>query len=168
MRVSSDPYHAAIRSSEPELEEACVAELKTKKTKASVEGFLARIPDAKQREDALTVLKLMKQLTKTKPKMWGKSMVGFGEYHYKYASGHEGDCFLTGFSPRKGNLTLYIMPGFERYKDLMNKLGKFKTGKSCLYIKRLADVDLDALRELIRSAVADLGQMVEKARRGER
>jgi uncharacterized protein YbjQ (UPF0145 family) len=145
-----------------------MAENKTKQTGQSVTEFLSALEDEIQRKDAKALAAMMKKAVGKPGRMWGSGMVGFGEYHYKYASGHEGDCFLTGFSPRKGNLTLYIMPGFERYKDLMNKLGKFKTGKSCLYIKRLADVDLDALRELIRSAVADLGQMVEKARRGER
>ena len=89
----------------------------------------------------------------------GPSIIGFGEYHYKYASGHEGDCCLTGFSPRKGALTLYIMPGFARYPHLMKKLGKYKTGKSCLYIKRLGDVDVDVLRELIERAMTDLREM---------
>lgn len=138
-----------------------MAELKTKKTAASVEKFLKSVSDPQQRTDALEVLKLMKAVTRMKPKMWGPSIVGFGEYHYKYASGHEGDCCLTGFSPRKGKLTLYIMPGFARYPDLMKKLGKFKTGVSCLYIKRLADVDLPTLRELVRRAMADLREMAD-------
>ncbi|MCO5207271.1 MAG: DUF1801 domain-containing protein, partial [Anaerolineae bacterium] len=81
--------------------------------------------------------------------LWGTSIVGFGTYHYKYASGREGDWFVTGFSPRKQNMTLYIMPGFEQYNDLLSKLGKHKTGKSCLYINKLDDVDLDVLRELV-------------------
>ncbi len=139
-----------------------MAELKTKKTNASVEGFLNRVPDAQQRADAFVVLKLMKSVTKMKPKMWGPSIVGFGEYHYKYASGHEGDCCLTGFSPRKGNLTLYIMCGFEKHKDLMKKLGKYKTGKSCLYIKRLADIDLPTLRELIRLGLSNFRELVKR------
>ena len=141
-----------------------MAELKTKKTAASVEGFLKKVADPQQRADAFEVLKLMKSVTKMKPKMWGPSIVGFGEYHYKYASGHEGDCALTGFSPRKGALTLYIMPGFERYQDLMKKLGKYKTGVSCLYIKRLADVDQNVLSELIETAATDLCDMVKQAK----
>jgi len=136
-----------------------MSELKTKQTNASVETFLKRVSDPQQREDAFEILKLMKAATKMQPKMWGTSIVGFGEFHYKYATGHEGDCCLTGFSPRKNALTLYIMPGFQRYKDLMNKLGKFKTGKSCLYIKRLADVDLPTLSQLIRAALADMRDM---------
>jgi hypothetical protein len=95
----------------------------------------------------------MKQVTRKKPKMWGPSIVGFGEYHYRYESGHEGDSFLAGFSPRKQNLTLYIMAGFTRYDGLMKKLGKYKTGKSCLYIKKLDDIDLSVLGELITLSV---------------
>jgi hypothetical protein len=100
----------------------------------------------------------MKQATRAQPKMWGPSMVGFGSYHYKYDSGHEGDCFLAGFAPRSRELTLYIMPGFEHYQSLLAKLGKHRTGKSCLYIKRLADVDLRVLRELISSSVKEMKQ----------
>ena len=94
----------------------------------------------------------MKQVTKKKPRMWGNSIVGFGSYEYKYASGREGEWFLTGFAPRKQNLTLYIMDGFEGYDDLMSKLGKHKTGKSCLYIKKIEDVDLDTLKELVKQS----------------
>jgi uncharacterized protein DUF1801 len=141
-----------------------MAELKTKKTAASVEGFLKKVADPQQREDAFAILKMMKSIMKMKPRMWGPSMVGFGDYHYRYASGHEGDCFMTGFAPRKGALTLYIMCGFERRKDLMKKLGKYKTGKSCLYIKRLADVDVEVLKELIRLGLRDLRGIVAKAR----
>ena len=107
-----------------------MAELKTKKNKASVEKFLDGVKDEKKREDSYTILKLMKQITKADPKMWGDSMIGFGNYHYKYASGREGDWFVTGFSPRKQNLTLYIMSGFSKYPELMKTLGKYKTGKS--------------------------------------
>jgi len=94
----------------------------------------------------------MKQISSEEPKMWGTSIVGFGNYHYKYESGREGDFMKVGFSPRKTSLTLYIMPGFKRYDDLMEKLGKYKTGKSCLYIKKLEDVDQDVLKELICSS----------------
>jgi hypothetical protein len=96
---------------------------------------------------------MMGEITKAKPKMWGSSMVGFGTYHYKYASGREGDWFLTGFSPRKQNLTLYLMAGFGRYDGLMKKLGKYKTGKSCLYVKTLDDIDPSTLKSLIRESV---------------
>lgn len=133
-----------------------MAELKTKPNAAGVEEFLNSIADEGKRKDAFAILKLMKQITKTKPKLWGPSIVGFGEYHYKYESGHEGDWFLTGFSPRKQNLTLYIMSGFSRYEALMKQLGTFKTGKSCLYIKRLKDIDLATLRELITLSVKHL------------
>ena len=95
----------------------------------------------------------MKKITKEEPVMWGPSIIGFGSYHYKYESGREGDMCITGFSPRKQSLTLYIMPGFERYHDLMNKLGKYKTGKSCLYINKIEDVDLKVLKELISESV---------------
>jgi hypothetical protein len=127
-----------------------VAELKTKPHNASVEDFLNSIPEEGKRKDAFAVLKLMKQVTRKKPKMWGPSIVGFGEYHYKYDGGREGDWFLTGFSPRKQNLTLYIMSGFTRYDSLMKKLGKYKTGKSCLYIKKLDDIDITVLKELVK------------------
>ena len=128
-------------------------ELKTKETDASVEVFLDSIEDEQRREDCKAVAQLMQQVTKEKPKMWGSSIVGFGQYHYKYASGHEGDAALTGFSPRKQALTLYIMGGFDTYNDLMSKLGPYKIGKACLYVKRLADVDQKVLKELIKQSV---------------
>ncbi|MFQ5638563.1 MAG: DUF1801 domain-containing protein [bacterium] len=130
-----------------------MAELKTKPNDQSVEAFLNSVADEKRRQDCFTVLELIKEVTGKEPKMWGNSMVGFGSYHYKYESGREGDWFLTGFSPRKQNLTLYIMSGFTQYNELMKKLGKFKTGKSCLYVKKLADIDLQILRELVRKSV---------------
>jgi hypothetical protein len=130
-----------------------MTEMKTKKTRASVEKFLSEVPDKKKREDCFTILEMMKKITKEEPIMWGPSIIGFGHYHYKYESGREGDFFITGFSPRKQNLTIYIMPGFARYEELMNKLGKYKTGQSCLYIKKLEDVDNKVLKELISSSV---------------
>lgn len=129
------------------------AELKTKPTKINVEKFLNNIKDEKKRKDTFKILMMMKQITKEEPKMWGPSIVGFGSYHYKYESGREGDMCITGFSPRKQALTIYIMPGFERYKILMDKLGKYKTGKSCLYINKIEDVDLKVLKELISESV---------------
>lgn len=129
-----------------------MAKLKTTRTDASVEAFLSAIANDTRRQDCRTVLKIMKQATKAEPKMWGASIVGFGSYHYKYASGREGDWFLTGFSPRKTDLTLYIITGFTRYDRLMGKLGKYKTGKSCLYIKGLADIDLSVLKKLIEQS----------------
>ena len=130
-----------------------MAELKTKPNDQSVEAFLNSLEDEKKRQDSFTILKLMQAVTQMEPKMWGDSIVGFGSYHYKYASGREGDWFLTGFSPRKQNLTLYIMAGFDQYDDLLQDLGKFKTGKSCLYIKRIEDVDLSTLRNLVKQSV---------------
>lgn len=126
-----------------------MTELKTKVNDASVLEFLGNVPDEKKRQDSLAVLEMMREVTGEEAKMWGTSIVGFGSYHYKYESGREGDMPLVGFSPRKQNLTLYIMPGFDRYEELMAKLGKHTTGKSCLYVKRLADVDRAVLRELV-------------------
>jgi len=136
-------------------ESSTMAELKTKQTAQSVERFLKGIADAGRREDCFTVAKIMQEVTGCEPKMWGTSIVGFGTQHYKYDSGREGDWMLTGFSPRKQNLTLYINGGFEKYDDLMQKLGKHTVAKSCLYIKRLSDVDLPTLKKLIRSSVKD-------------
>lgn len=130
-----------------------MADLKTKPNEQSVDEFLEMVADRNRREDCLRVLEIMRDATGEEPKMWGASMVGFGSYHYRYASGREGDWFLTGFSPRKANLTLYIMAGFDRYDELLSRLGKFKTGKSCLYIKRLDDVDESALRQLVDASV---------------
>jgi hypothetical protein len=130
-----------------------MAELKTKPSDASVERFVAAIRDEARRADCRALLRLMKGATGSPPRMWGSSVVGFGDYHYRYASGREGDWFLTGFSPRKQDLTLYIMGGFENHRDLMEKLGKFKTGKGCLYLKRLDDVHLPTLKKLIRRSV---------------
>ncbi len=126
-----------------------MAELKTKLNKASVEKFLNGVKDEKKREDCFKVLDLMKKITKEEPKMWGTSIIGFGSYHYKYESGHEGDMCIAGFSPRKQALTIYIVPDLLKYQNLMSKLGKYKTGLSCLYIKKLEDVDTKVLKELI-------------------
>lgn len=130
-----------------------MAELKTQKNKASVTEFLNNVENEKRRKDSKEVLKIMKEITGEQPAMWGPSIIGFGSYHYKYASGQEGDWFKVGFSPRKNALTLYIMTGFGRYAELMGKLGKYKTGKSCLYINKLEDVDMDILRELIQESM---------------
>lgn len=136
-----------------------MAELKTKQTQQSVKKFIDGIADETTRRDCRALLKLMSDITKAKPRMWGSGMVGFGSYHYKYASGREGDWFLTGFSPRKQNLTLYIMSGFDRSGALMKKLGKFKTAKSCLYIKNLDDIHLPALKSLIRESVRHMRKL---------
>jgi len=136
--------------------ETLMAELKTKPSDLSVEGFLNSIDDEARRRDALSLLDIMQQVTGTKPKMWGNSIVGFGKRHYRYASGREGDWFLVGFSPRKANLTLYLSYADIQNEALRQKLGKHKTGKGCLYIKQLADVDLSILRELIGQSVKKL------------
>ena len=135
-----------------------MAELKTKRNDTSVEAFIEGIENEKKRQDSRNILELMQQVTGHAPKMWGDSIIGFGSYHYKYASGREGDWFLTGFSPRKQNLTLYIMSGFDQYDTLLEKLGKYSTGKSCLYIKKLEDVNLDVLRELVRISAEHITQ----------
>ena len=128
------------------------AELKTKENEASVEEFLNTVPDEQKRKDSFELVKLFEKATKEKAKMWGTAIVGFGSYHYKYDSGHEGDMCLVGFSPRKANLTLYVMLGGLEGNTLLEKLGKHKTGKGCLYINKLADVDLKVLSELIKKA----------------
>jgi hypothetical protein len=130
-----------------------MSELKTTVNSASVVEFLHKVPDEKKREDSFTVLKLMEEITGHEAKMWGPSIVGFGQYHYKYASGREGDMPLTGFSPRKQALTLYITSGFDQYEELLASLGKHSTGKACLYIKRLSDVNLATLRQIIQQSV---------------
>jgi hypothetical protein len=130
-----------------------VAGLKTKRTRASVDAFLAGIKDEGRRRDCAALVKLMRQATGSAPAMWGASIVGFGTHHYKYASGREGDWFIVGFSPRKTDLTLYVMSGAERHAAQLAKLGPHKTGRSCLYIKRLADVDLDVLRRIVETTV---------------
>ncbi len=133
-----------------------MAELKTKRTARSVEGFLRGVEDDERQKDCRALVALMKQATGAQPEMWGPSIVGFGSYHYKYASGREADWFVAGFSPRKQNLTLYIMSGFKGAEGLLQKLGKHTTGSSCLYIKSLADVDNAALRKLVERSVAEV------------
>ncbi len=130
-----------------------MAENKTKKTKVSVASFLGAIEDPRKRSDAKKVAAMMRRATGKRAKMWGSSIIGFGEYHYKYESGREGDFALVGFSPRKQNLVVYIMPGFDPFPALMKKLGKYKTGKSCLYLNKLDDVDHDVLEKLIGDSV---------------
>lgn len=131
-----------------------MAEMKTTKNNTSVPAFLKAVENPKRREDAQIIKKLMDKITGWKAKMWGPSIVGYGQYHYKYDSGREGDFFITGFSPRKQALTVYIMPGFSNYDGLMAKLGKHKTGRSCLYINKLEDVDMKVLETLIRKSIA--------------
>jgi len=140
-----------------------MAELKTKPTLQTAAEFLATtVGDEQRRADCFRLIELMQEATGCKPVMWGGSIVGFGKYRYRYASGREGDWMVTGFSPRKNDLTVYIMPGFDSYAELMQKLGKYKIGKSCLYLKRLADVDKQVLKQLIDSSVKAMsGQRVE-------
>lgn len=126
-----------------------MAELKTKKTEHSVEDFIKRIPEPQKRKDSFTLLDLMEKATKAKGKMWGTSIIGFGDLHLKYESGRELDWFVIGFSPRKQNLALYISGTVEKQQALLKKLGKYKTGKGCLYINTLEDVDIDVLKEII-------------------
>lgn len=129
-----------------------MAEVKTGPNDGNVQQFLEQVEHPKRRADGLAMLKIMQEVTGHPAKMWGNSIVGFGSYHYMYASGRTGDWLLTGFSPRKTSLTVYIMSGFDRYEALMAQLGTYKTGKSCLYIKKLEDVDLSILKELIRES----------------
>ncbi len=129
-----------------------MSENKTIPTNASVTEFLNTIENETRREDSFVILKKMKEITGKPAVMWGNSIVGFGSYHYKYDSGREGDILITGFSPRKQNLTLYILDGFDGYQELLSKLGPHKTGKSCLYIKKLSDIDMDILTKLISTS----------------
>jgi len=147
-------YNAANRSKATDQKELSMAELKTRTTKASVDEFLQGIKDERKREDCYQVLKIMKKATKAEPRMWGTSIIGFGNYHYKYETGRENDWFMTGFSPRAQNLTLYMMGGLDN--ELLKKLGKYKTGKGCLYINKLEDVDAKVLNELVAKAVKTL------------
>lgn len=130
-----------------------MADNKTKPGKASVTAFLKTIEDPEMRRDARKVATIMRRASGSRARMWGPSIVGFGEYHYRYESGREGDFMITGFSPRKQALTLYIIPGFKKFAPLMAKLGKFKTGKSCLYLRRLSDVNEQVLEQLIAESV---------------
>ena len=130
-----------------------MAENKTKATKVSVTEFINSIEDRQKRADTKKVAAMMRKTTGKRAKMWGSSIVGYGAYHYKYESGREGDCMIAGFSPRKQALTVYILAGFKRFDTLMGKLGKYKTGKSCLYIKRLSDIDEKVLEKLIGESV---------------
>ena len=136
-----------------------MAELKTKATDASVDEFLQGIEDEKKRADCYQIMEIMKNATKSEPKMWGTSIIGFGDYHYKYETGRENDWFITGFSPRKQNLTLYMMGGFDR--ETLQKLGKYKTGKGCLYINKIEDVDTKVLEELVTKSIKSLEKMTK-------
>ncbi len=142
-----------------------MAEPKTKPTRASPSRFLERIPDERRRKDCKTLVKVMKRVTGAKPVMWGTSIIGFGSYRFKYANGNEADWPVAGFSPRKTDLTIYVMTGFTGREALLNQLGKHKTGKACLYIKKLADVDLGVLETLVRRSVEEIQTRVDKRAR---
>ncbi len=135
-----------------------MAELKTKVNDASVDKFLRGVTDETKKEDSYELIEMMKKATKAEPKMWGTSIIGFGDYHYEYESGREGDFFVTGFSPRKQNLTIYIPGGFDEHEELLNKLGKHTLGKGCLYIKKLEDVDAKVLKELVTRSVKKMAK----------
>lgn len=138
-------------------------ELKTKKTKQSVSAFLNSVKHPERKRDAKKVLALMKAITKEKPTMWGPSIVGFGNYHYKRRDGSEHDFFMVGFSPRAQNLTLYIMPGYQNFGPLLKKLGPHTRGKACLYIKHLDDIHLPTLKKLIKKGYTDMKVKYKKS-----
>lgn len=136
-----------------------MAELKTKPNRKSVTKYLDAIADEQKRKDCYAIAKMMQAITRAEPKMWGESMVGFGSYHYRYPSGHEGDYFLTGLSARKDNITVYVLAGLDNFEELLAKLGKHKQGKGCLYLKRLDDVDRATLKKLIAASCRQLQAM---------
>lgn len=133
-----------------------MADNKTVPSRLSVKAFVDSIEDLQKRKDCRALMKIMSRLTGNRAKMWGTNIVGYGSYHYRYASGREGDFFLMGFSPRKQALTVYVVAGFNKFPQLMKRLGKYKTGKSCLYLKRLSDVDVDVLEQLLEQSRAHL------------
>ena len=136
-----------------------MAELKTRQNNQSVASFIQSIEDPVKRKDCESLKRLMAKITRKRAKMWGDSIIGFGSYHYKYNSGREGDYFVTGFSPRKQNLTIYIMPGFSQYRQKLEKIGKHKTSVSCLYVKTLEQLDMELLSEIITDSVSRMKKM---------
>ena len=136
-----------------------MAESKTKENDQDVNAFIDALDNESRRNDCRTMLAMMEKITGEKAKMWGASIVGFGRYHYKYKSGREGDWMVTGFSPRKQNFTIYIMPGFSNYQSILNNIGKHKPSVSCLYVKKLDDLDLKLLEELIAESVAEMKEL---------
>lgn len=135
-----------------------MAENKTKPTDISVEAFLGAVEPDRKREEAKTLDALFRRVTGWNPVMWGPSMIGYGRYHYTYETGRQGDMLATGFSPRTAKYSIYILPGYSDYGAILSRLGKHSTGKSCLYVKTLADIDLDVLAELIETGLKDLAQ----------
>ena len=140
-----------------------MTELKTRPNDKNIIEFLNKVENKRRREDSFEILKLMREVTQEEPIMWGDSIVGFGNYHYKYASGREADWLQIGFSPRKQYFTVYIMDGFEKYTELLDKLGKHKTGKSCLYINKLEDVSIPALKELMIESVKYIREITDNS-----
>lgn len=138
-----------------------MAELKTKETDRDVQAFLAAVTPERRRNEAGLLHDMMTRVTGCEARIWGTSIVGYGRYHYRNVSGREGDWFLTGFSPRKQALSIYIMPGFSAYGDLMSQLGKHRTGKSCLYLTRLENADAEVLEDLVRASVTDMRERYE-------
>lgn len=138
-----------------------MTELKTKPNHQNVEEFLKKVDNPRKRNDSFEILNLMREVTQEEPIMWGDSIVGFGSYHYKYASGREGDWFQIGFSPRKQSLTIYIVPELDGFEEILNRLGKFKTGKSCLYINKLEDIDTSTLKELMEKSINHLNKVYQ-------
>ncbi|MDQ5951858.1 MAG: hypothetical protein QG639_1139 [Patescibacteria group bacterium] len=136
-----------------------MAEVMTKPSTKSVTHFLDAVEPQQRREDAFELLEIMKDISGEEPELWGPSIIGFGKYHYKYASGHEGDMCRVGFSPRKSSLVLYLMPGFDTRQSLLKKLGKHKTSVSCLYINKLADVDIAILKALIKQSLTEMNEL---------
>ena len=139
-----------------------MAELKTTPNDGDVEAFLSSVEDERKRDDCYAILQMMQEITGEPPKMWGGTIVGFGSYHYKYESGRTGTWFLTGFSPRKQNLTMYLMPGAESLGDLFEGLGKYKMGKGCLYVKTLSQIDPEVLRKLIQGSIDQLKELYKE------
>jgi hypothetical protein len=138
-----------------------MAENKTQVTDVDPADFIAAVEHPTRRADAETLLEMMRRVTGCEPKMWGPTIVGFGRYHYTYESGREGEYMLTGFSPRKANLVLYVMPGYEDKDEILGRLGKHRIGKSCLYVNKLADVDLDVLEEIVATGVEEMRDRYE-------
>lgn len=136
-----------------------MAKNKTTETQNSVIDFINTVEDLTKRNDSFELVKLMQEQTRYEPKMWGPGIVGFGSYHYKYASGHEGDAPLVGFSPRKDAISLYLYPSFEHKEELLSKFGKHKTGKGCIYIKKIADIDIEILKKMISYSVENLNKL---------
>lgn len=141
-------------------------EAKTKPSAASVQAYFNAIPDKERREDCLALAAMLARVTKCEPRMWGPAIVGFGSYHYKYASGHEGDAPLAGFSSRKAAISIYVMAGFEGAEALLAQLGKHKVAKACLYVKRLADIDMKVLQKLAAGSVAEMKRRYHSRRSG--